>query len=113
MNTNKDLNKFLELINDKNLFLKELDKIDSKRAFILHTNFWDYVFSKGKEKNPNFTKKDITSKLEPTSKYMYKNACTFEEAYCIARLCMFSNPTCATRKTKGIIYSLREILLSL
>ena len=110
---NKDLSKFLKIINDKNKFIEELDKIDSRRAFILHTNFWDYVFDKAKEKDPNFKKKYITQRLEPTSNYMYKNGCTYDEAYCIARLCMFSNPTCATKKTKGIIYSLREILLSL
>ncbi len=110
---NNDLPRFLKIIKDKNLFLKELDNLDSKRAFILHTNLWDHVFEKGIEKDPNFKKKHITQRLEPTSNYMYKNGCTYDEAYCIARLCMFSNPTCATRKTKGIIYSLREILISL
>jgi len=108
-----ELSKFLEIIDDKNIFIEKLDKLDSKQAFILHTNFWDYVTEKSKEKNPNFMKKHITQKLEPTANYMYKNGCTYDEAYCIARLCMFTDPICATRKTKGIIYSLREILLSL
>ena len=48
-----DLTKFLDIINDKNEFLKELDKLDSRKAFILHTNMWDYVFEKGKEKDDN------------------------------------------------------------
>ncbi len=108
-----DLTRFLKIIEDKNLFLKELDNLDSKHTFILHTNLWDHVFEKSKEKDPNLNKKQITQRFESTSNYMYKNGCTYDEEYCIARLCMFSNPTCATRKTKGIIYSLREILMSL
>jgi hypothetical protein len=68
---------------------------------------------KGKEFSSDFSRDDIVAHLEPTSDYMYRVGCTFEESYCKAKICYFSNPNCAARKAKGVIYILREILISL
>jgi len=107
------LAQFIEILSDKEKFIAELGKLNPKSTFQLQSQLWDYVMQKGIEINPGFSRDDIVAHLEPTSDYMYRVGCTFEESYCKAKICYFSNPNCSARKAKGVIYILREILLNL
>lgn len=107
------LDEILKIIQDKEKFVQELGKLTPKNTFQLQAQLWDYVMQKGKESNSAFSRDDIVVHLEPTSDYMYRVGCTFEESYCKAKICYFSNPNCASRKAKGVIYILREILINL
>lgn len=107
------LEEMLKIIGDKELFVKELSKLSPKNTFQLQAQLWDFVMKKGVEGDPAFSRDDIIAHLEPTSDYMYRVGCTFDENYCKAKICYFSNPNCSSRKAKGVIYVLRELLLSL
>lgn len=107
------LAQFIEILSDKEIFIAELGKLNPKNTFQLQSQLWDYVMQKGIEIDPSFSRDDIVAHLEPTSDYMYRVGCTFEESYCKAKICYFSNPNCSARKAKGVIYILREIILSL
>ena len=103
----------LENIEEKKLFIILLEELDIKEIFMLQIKLWDFVLAEGKKTDPNFTRDNITKKLEATSDYQYRVGCTYDEAYCRAKICFFSNPNCATNKTKNVIFNLREILLNL
>ena len=90
-----------------------LEKLDVRKIFTLQVKLWNFVLAEGKKTNPDFTRNDITKELEATSDYQYRVGCTYDEAYCRAKICFFSNPNCASRKTKEVIFTLREILLNL
>lgn len=107
------LDRFLEVMDDKQAFLKKLNGLSSKKTLILQSILWDYVMKLGLKKNPNFKRSDITEKLEKSETYQKRVGCTLPNSYCRGKICVFSNPECATRKIKGVIYILRQIYLQL
>ena len=113
MDTESLLKELLEVIDDEKGFVEKLKNLTPKETFALQSVFWDYVINAGRKLNNDFGREDIVKKLEPTSKYMYRVGCTYGEEFCRAKICYFTNPNCAARKTKGVIYTLREILLNL
>lgn len=109
----KIFSNLLENIEEKKLFILLLEELDIKEIFILQIKLWDFVLAEGKRSDPNFTRDTITDKMEATSDYQYRVGCTYDEAYCRAKICFFSNPNCASRKTKDVIFVLRDVLLNL
>lgn len=107
------LDSFLAIMDDKQAFLKKLSGLSSKKTLILQPLLWDYVMKLGLKTNSNFKRSDITEKLEKSETYQKRVGCTLPISYCRGKICVFSNPECATRKIKGVIYILRKIYLEL
>lgn len=115
MSSESVLERFLKVLfnNDEDTFLEELKKLKTNETFKLQSELWDYVMEEGQKKNEFFDRRDITRDLEPTTNYMHKVGCKYDEAYCRAKLCVQSSPNCATNKAIQVILVLRKKLLEL
>lgn len=101
----------LKILADHKEFETTLNKMKPIEIMQFQSRLWDYAMDKGREVNPDFTRRDLTVHLQPCTDYMYRVGCTFDPAYCRSKICFKSNPNCASRKAKSVINTLRKVVL--
>jgi len=101
----------LNILTDKREFENTLNKMAPADILNFQNKLWDFAIKKGRESNPDYSRRDLTKHLQPCSDYMYRVGCTFDPAHCRAKICFKSNPNCASRKAKSVIHSIRKVLI--
>jgi len=78
-----------------------VDKYDNRGVIGMQNFLWETtaefgIICRGK----NFSRKEITRKMTPTSKYQEKQGCKERTYNCKGTQCILSNPECARKKIK-------------
>ncbi|MBN1970133.1 MAG: hypothetical protein JXR48_16755 [Candidatus Delongbacteria bacterium] len=101
-----------ELINSVSIidFKIVLDSIPKNTIFEVQKGYWVYAVNELKSKYNYDGDKYLRQHVTHTENYMFDHGCTYDSAFCKAKLCVFTNPDCAVNKIKQIILDIRLIL---
>jgi CheY-like chemotaxis protein len=98
-------------LTDQLSFSETIDHLSPHQLVALHSFLWDRIFEVsaellGRRIEPFF----ITDRMEPATEYMRRMGCQERRDYCIARVCIVSNPLCASNRLRAELEIMRQIL---
>lgn len=105
--------KLMDRLEDEELFLGLLDTFRPRELVEIQVIFWNYVIDYSNTVGKNFSRHNLTSRMEPTANYQYRVGCSERVDYCRGNICINTHPNCASDKLKSQIAVLRDILLEL
>ena len=105
--------KLIDYLEDEELFNELLDTFKPRELVELQVIFWNYVIDYSYVTGKNFSRHNLTERMEPTSNYQYRVGYNERIDYCRGNICINTHPNCAGDKLKAQILVLREILLEL
>ncbi|TKJ42203.1 hypothetical protein CEE37_00565 [candidate division LCP-89 bacterium B3_LCP] len=105
--------KLIDYLEDEELFEEILDTFKPRELVEIQVIFWNYVIDYSYVTGENFSRHNITERMESTANYQYRVGCNERIDYCRGNICINTHPNCAGDKLKAQIITLREILLEL
>lgn len=98
-------------LTDQQSFGETIEHLSPHQLVALHSFLWDKIFEVsaellGRRIEPFF----ITDRMEPATEYMRRMGCQERRDYCIARVCIVSNPLCASNRLRSELEIMRQIL---
>jgi hypothetical protein len=105
--------KLMDRLEDDELFLTLLDTFKPRELVEIQVIFWNYVIDYSNQVGKNYTRHNLTGRMEATANYQYRVGCHERIDYCRGNICINTHPNCAGEKLKAQITVLREILLEL
>ncbi len=98
-------------LTDQLSFSETIEHLSPHQLVALHSFLWDRIFEVsaeflGRRIEPFF----ITDRMEPATEYMRRMGCQERRDYCIARVCIVSNPLCASNRLRAELEIMRQIL---
>jgi CheY-like chemotaxis protein len=99
-------------LNNAQDFAAQIERLSPHQLAALHSFVWDRVF----EVSAGLLGRRIesvylTDRMEPASNYMRRMGCQQRRDYCIARVCIVSNPSCAANRLRAELEIMRQVLL--
>jgi len=105
--------KLLDYLDDEELFFGLLGTFKPRELVEIQVIFWNYVIDYSNVVGKNFSRRNLTGRMEPTANYQYRVGCHERIDYCRGNICLNTHPNCAGEKLKNQIAVLRSILLEL
>ena len=105
--------KLMDYLDDQELFTQILETFRPRELVEIQVIFWNYVIDYSYVVGKNFSRYNLTIRMEPTSNYQYRVGCNERIDYCRGNICINTHPNCAGTKLKTQISVLREIILEL
>ena len=93
-------------------FSTNLQHLSPHQLLALHSFVWDRIFEAaagllGRRIESMY----ISDRMEPATNYMRRMGCQERRDYCIARVCIVSNPSCAANRLRAELGIMRQILV--
>lgn len=105
--------KLIDYLQDEELFFQLLETFKPRELVEVQVILWNYVIDYSYVVGRNFSRHNLTTRMEPTSNYQYRVGCHERIDYCRGNICINTHPNCAGNKLKSQIAVLREIILEL
>ncbi|MCX6641317.1 MAG: hypothetical protein NTW14_12710 [bacterium] len=105
--------RLIDNLQHEQLFTEILDSFSPKELVEVQVIFWNYVIDYSYVVGKNFSRHNITNRMEPTANYQYRVGCIQRIDYCRGNICINTHPYCAGNKLKSQVKVLREILIEL
>jgi hypothetical protein len=105
--------KLIDNLEDDKLFEQILDTFKPRELVEIQVILWNYVIDYSYVVGKNFSRNNLTGRMEPTSNYQYRVGCNERIDYCRGNICINTHPNCAGDKLKAQIQVLRDIIIEL
>lgn len=105
--------KLMDYLDDDELFTELLETFKPRELVEIQVIMWNYVIDYSYETGKNFSRHDLTERMEPTANYQYRVGCHERVDYCRGNICINTHPNCAGDKLKSQIIVLRNVHLEL
>lgn len=105
--------KLIDYLDDEQLFFELLGSFKPRELVEVQVIMWNYVIDFSSVVGKNYTRRNLTNRMEPTSDYQYRVGCHERVDYCRGNICLNTHPNCAGDKLRGQIGILRHIILEL
>jgi hypothetical protein len=105
--------RLIDNLQHEETFLAILDSFTPKELVEVQVIFWNYVIDYSYVVGKNFSRHNITNRMELTTNYQYRVGCIQRVDYCRGNICISTHPTCAGNKLKSQVLVLRDILIEL
>ena len=105
--------KLIDYIDDKEVFFELLDTFRPRELVEIQVILWNYVIDYSFVVGKNYTRHNLTDRMESTANYQYRVGCFERIDYCRGNICINTHPNCASNKLKSQIAVLRDIILEL
>lgn len=105
--------RMVELCRDRAAFKEALDALKPMEVLEVQTFFWDFCARLAEQRGLTLPRNRITRDMMPTASYQHSVGCNERMDYCRANICVFTNPNCASKKLRGIIENLRQVIVEL
>lgn len=105
--------KLIDYLQDEELFFELLDALKPRELVEVQVILWNYVIDYSFAIGKNFSRHNLTDRMESTANYQYRVGCSERIDYCRGNICINTHPNCAGSKLKSQIKVLREIILEL
>ncbi len=102
--------KLIDYLDDAGKFNQVLDTFKPRELVEVQVILWNYVIDYSYVVGKNFSRHNLTNRMEPTSNYQYRVGCNERIDYCRGNICINTHPNCAGSKLKSQIVVLRDII---
>ena len=106
----KKFNHLLQMTHNEEEFIKKIKILCGEELLSISNKLWNYVLEKGTKIDKNFNREKITSRLQTSASYQYQVGCNYEVESCKAKICMKTNPNCASNKIISTIKVLKDFV---
>jgi len=110
LRTSEKLAILQRLLNGQNI-TEMIDRLDNRDVIGLQKFLWEITAEFGIIcRKKNFSRKEITRKMTPTSQFQKQHGCTERSYHCKATQCIHTHSECARMKIKEQIQVMTESL---
>ncbi|NTW49463.1 MAG: hypothetical protein HGB19_07035 [Chlorobiales bacterium] len=103
----------LQSAGDEQKFTELLKLLSPRQLKETQEFFWDFIIAQSQPTQTPFTRNDVISAIEPTSKYQQRARCKEPIGYCTVSMCIRTHPECAVSRLTSVMRSFRPIIASL